>query len=58
MNMKYEKILKQLAEKENVTVKEIENEMQKAINSVGLEYTPKEFIKIVSFFANQRRYII
>lgn len=55
--MKYEKILKQLAEKENVTVKEIENEMQMSLNDTGLDCTPKEFIEIVSFFVNKRRYI-
>ncbi len=55
--MSYKKMLKQLAIKENVSVKEIENEMQAAINNAGLDCTVKDFIEITSFFINKRRYI-
>lgn len=43
--MNYNKILRTLAERENVSVKEIENEMRAAIHSAGLHCSIKEFIK-------------
>ncbi len=46
--MTYKKLLRQLALTENVTVKEIENEMQAAIDYAGLDCSVKEFIKITS----------
>ncbi len=46
--MKYKEILKQLAIKENVTEKEIEKEMQLAINLAGLNCSVEEFIKTSS----------
>ena len=46
--MNYQEIIKQLAEKENVSVKEIEKEMQTAINYAGLDCSAEEFIKTVS----------
>lgn len=57
MNVKYEKILKQLAKKEKLTTKEVENEIQNALCSAGLDCTAKEFIEITSFFILKRRYI-
>ncbi|MBR3869453.1 MAG: hypothetical protein IKM66_09080 [Clostridia bacterium] len=46
--MNYKAILKYLAEKENVSVHEIEEEMQKAICCTGLNCSAEEFIKAVS----------
>ncbi|MBO5935425.1 MAG: hypothetical protein J6Q94_08045 [Clostridia bacterium] len=46
--MKYQEILEQLAKKENVSVHEIEEEMQNAICCTGLDCTAEEFIKAVS----------
>lgn len=46
--MNYKKILRQLALKENVSVKEIESEMQAAINYAGLDCSVKEFIETTS----------
>ena len=57
MNMTYEEILKQIAAEENISEKEIESEMQKALDGAGLDCTSKEFIEIISFFIGKRRYI-
>ena len=57
MNMKYEDMLKQLATEKNISEKEIEGEMQKALDSAGINCTAKEFIEMVSFYINKRRYI-
>lgn len=46
--MTYKKMLRQLALKENVSVKEIESEMQSAIDYAGLDCSIKEFIEIMS----------
>ncbi len=46
--MKYEKIIRQIALKENISEKEVEQEMQSAIDAAGLDCTVKEFIKIMS----------
>lgn len=46
--MTYKKMLKQLAVKENVSVNEIESEMQAAIDYAGLNCSVKEFIEITS----------
>lgn len=46
--MNYKAILKYLAEKENVSVQEIENEMQYAVNFADLDCSAEEFIKTVS----------
>lgn len=43
--MNYNEILRQLAIKENVSVKEIEKEMKTAIKSAGLDCSVKEFIE-------------
>lgn len=46
--MTYKKMLRQLALKENVSVKEIESEMQSAIYYAGLDCSIKEFIEMMS----------
>ena len=46
--MTYKKMLRQLALKENVSVKEIESEMQSSIDYAGLDCSIKEFIEITS----------
>ena len=43
--MTYKKMLRQLALKENVSVKEIESEKQSAIDYAGLDCSIKEFIE-------------
>ena len=43
--MKYKQIIRQIAFKENISVKEVEQEMQLAINAAGLECTVQEFIE-------------
>lgn len=55
--MGYNEILKNLAIKEKKTEKEIEDDMQQAINKAGLKCSAEEFIKVVSFFISKRRYI-
>ena len=51
------KNIKAIGKKEKLTTKEVENEIQKALCSAGLDCTAKEFIEITSFFINKRRYI-
>ncbi len=46
--MRYEQILKELAQKENVSVEEIENEMELAISFSGLKCSPKDLITILT----------
>lgn len=46
--MEYKQMLKQLANKENVSEKEIEREMQAAIKCAGQDCSVKEFIEITS----------
>lgn len=46
--MKYKKIIRQIALKENISEKEVEQEMQSAIDTAGLNCTVQEFIKIMS----------
>lgn len=48
--MSYNKMLKQLALKENISAKEIEREMQTAIDYAGLNCSVKEFVEITSKF--------
>lgn len=55
--MCYAEILKQLATKENKTEKEIDAIMQQAIEKANIDCTVEEFIQIVSFFVQKRRYI-
>lgn len=43
--MNYNKILREIAKKENVSVKEVEREMQKAIDLTGLNCSAKKFIE-------------
>ena len=51
--MNYQQIINHLAEKENVSVHEIEEEMQKAINGAGLNCSPNDFIKTIAGFINK-----
>ena len=44
--MNYNKILKQIAVKENISEKEIENEMKKAITMAGYDCSVQEFIEM------------
>ena len=46
--MNYNNILKQISEQENISIKEIETEMQNAINLAGLDCSAKEFVEKVS----------
>ena len=46
--MKYKNILKQLARQENTSTKEIEHEMQMAIDCAGLDCSVKEFMELTS----------
>lgn len=46
--MDYKAILNQLAEKENVSASEIENEMQNALKYSGMNCSAEEFIKITA----------
>lgn len=43
--MNYNEILEQIASEEKVSVKEIEREMQKAIDLAGLNCSAKQFIE-------------
>lgn len=52
--MNCNKVLKQLATKENVSVKEIENEMKLAINSAGLNCSVKEFIETTAALLKEK----
>ena len=51
--MKYKKILKELSIKENVPIKEIENEMKVAIKAAGLNCSIKKFMKSVILLLKQ-----
>lgn len=42
--MNYEEVLKQIAKKYNISTKEVEQEMQKALNLAGYNIEPKIFI--------------
>lgn len=46
--MKYHKILKLIADKENVTVKEIEKEMEAALKAANINCSPQQFIKSIT----------
>lgn len=52
--MKYKEILKQIAVKENVSVREIENEMKTAIEFVGLECSAEALIKTIAVSLKQK----
>lgn len=43
--MDYRKILRQIAEKEHISVKEVEKEMADALKSAGIDCSVKEFIE-------------
>ena len=46
--MTYKKIIKKLAEKENVSVNQIEKEMNEAMKFTSLDCSAKEFISFTS----------
>ena len=52
--MNYNQILKQIAVKENVSVKEVEKEMQAAIKAAGLDCSPKEFIETTALLVREK----
>lgn len=48
--MKYEEIIKTLAKKENVSIEDIEKEMNLAISFSGMSCSPKDLITIITKF--------
>ena len=52
--MTYKKMLKQLAQKENVSEKEIEREMQAAIRHAGYDCSVKEFIETAACLVKEK----
>ena len=56
--MNYRKIIRCVAEKENISKKEVEKEMKKALTAAGLQCTPQEFIQKITTTIKYRRYII
>ena len=52
--MNYNKILRQIADRENISVKEVENEMRIAIKMAGLDCSPKEFIETTARLVKER----
>ncbi len=56
--MNYKKGLRQLSKKENVPVKELEREMEKAIRAAGLTCSVKDFIMSTAATAKKRLYIV
>ncbi len=56
--MDYRAIIKQLADKENVSSKEIEKEMEAAIKLSGISCSSKELIEIITLTLLKRLYIV
>ena len=56
--MKYNKILKIIAAKENRKPSEIEKEMKEALKSAGLDCSVKKFIETTSSSIRDRLYIV
>ncbi len=56
--MNYKKVLRKLSKKENVPVKELEQEMEKAIRAAGLTCSVKEFISKTANTVSKRLYIV
>ena len=54
--MKYVDILKEIANRENVSVKEVETEMRKAIEAAGYDCSVREFIEAVAKTAKKTIY--
>lgn len=52
--MNYNRILKQIAAKENISVKEVEREMEIAIRAAGLDCSPKEFIEKTALLVRKK----
>ena len=55
--MTYKEILKQVAIKENVSVREVEKEMQIAIKAAGFDCNPKDFIENIATLVKRKDYI-
>ena len=55
--MRYEDILKKIAERENVSVDDVEKEMKLAIAYSGLNCSVDEFIKTTASLIAQKDYI-
>ncbi len=56
--MKYREILKAISKKENVSINEIEREMENALALAGIECSAKEFIEKAAQSINNRLYIV
>lgn len=56
--MNYNEILRRIADRENVSINDVENEMVEAIGRAGLDCTVEEFIDTVARMVMQRRYIV
>lgn len=56
--MNYKRILKTIAEKENVSVKEVENEMAAALTSAGITCSVQEFLEKATDILKRRLYIV
>lgn len=56
--MIYNEILKQIADRENVSVNDVEKEMDEAIRSAGIECSVEEFVDTMARMVMQRRYIV
>ncbi|MBQ7288987.1 MAG: hypothetical protein IJW78_04585 [Clostridia bacterium] len=52
--MNYDEILRYLANKNNVTIKEVENEMKEEISLAGLNCSVKEFIETTSILLKEK----
>lgn len=55
--MKYSKILKELATRENCSKAQIENEMKIALKFAGIDCSPKKFIEKVASVMTSKDYI-
>lgn len=56
--MNYKKLLKKIAHKENISVKELEREMSAALKAAGETCSVKEFIEKTSEIVKNRLYIV
>ncbi len=56
--MKYKKILRNIADKEGVTPKQVEAEMKQALKAAGIECEVEDFIKNIVTDVNNRLYIV
>ena len=56
--MNYKKILKTIAEKENLSVKEVESEMETALKLTGINCSVQEFLENTTEALKNRLYIV